>query len=98
MESVDIDTGSGGITLVIPAKLGAEFDVETGSGGIRIDVPHQAFEIERDHVRARIGDGRRSIRIDSGSGGVRLLPRGASGGPGARVGFGVGMSLAPAIE
>jgi len=98
VESVDIDTGSGGVTLVMPAKLGAEFDIETGSGGIHVDVPHQAFEIERDHVRGRIGDGRGSIRIESGSGGVRLLRRGGSGAVGARIGFGAGMFLAPAIE
>ena len=62
----------------MPPGLGAEYDVETGSGGIDIDVPHEALHIDRDHVRGRIGDGRGTIRIDTGSGGVRILAARAS--------------------
>ncbi len=78
IETLVVDSGSGGVTVTFPAKIGAEFDVETGSGSIEVDIPHEAFQIERDHVRGRIGDGHGRIKIDSGSGGVRLLRRSTS--------------------
>ena len=77
--SLLIDTGSGGVTLTVPSGFDAEFDVETGSGGIDIAVPHQVTHSGRDHVRGRFGEGRGRIRIETGSGGVKILPRAASG-------------------
>ncbi|MGH7752117.1 MAG: DUF4097 family beta strand repeat-containing protein [Gemmatimonadales bacterium] len=73
VESLLVDTGSGGVTLRIPQSLGAEIDIETGSGGIDLDFPVQLTRVSRDHVQGKIGDGRGSIRIDTGSGGVRLI-------------------------
>jgi len=75
IETLIADTGSGSVTVSAPANLGAEFDIDTGSGGIDIDFPHQSFSVERDHVSGKIGDGRGRIRIDTGSGGVRLYRR-----------------------
>jgi DUF4097 and DUF4098 domain-containing protein YvlB len=92
---LDADTGSGGVTVTVPAKLGAEFDVETGSGGIEMDVVHEVFEVSSSHVRGRIGDGRGRIRIETGSGGVRMQRRTTTG---ARSHLGVGTLLAPAVE
>jgi len=73
VRSMDIDTGSGGVTITVPQTLGAEADIEVGSGEIDIDVPHEIMgKVSRDHYRCKIGDGQGRIHIDTGSGGVRL--------------------------
>lgn len=70
-----LDTGSGAVTVNVPAALGAEIVVDVGSGGINTDVPIQLLETRRNYLRGRIGDGDGRIRIDTGSGGVRLRAR-----------------------
>jgi len=75
VEKVEVDTGSGGVTMTVPAKLGAEFDLETGSGGIDVDVPHESISVDRDRVRGRLGNGQGRIHVDTGSGGVRMTRR-----------------------
>jgi len=75
IERLVADTGSGGVTVAAPTDLGARFEIDTGSGRIDVDFPHEVYQVERDHVSGKIGDGRGSIRIDTGSGGVRLLKR-----------------------
>jgi lia operon protein LiaG len=72
VDELVIDTGSGSVTLVLPESLGAEVDIETGSGGIDVDFPINTTRWSRDELRGRIGDGQGSIRIDTGSGGVRI--------------------------
>lgn len=69
---VSIDSGSGSVTLGIPESLGAELEAETGSGGVDFDFPVQLLRKSDDFVRAKLGDGRGRISIDSGSGAVRL--------------------------
>ena len=76
VSDLTIDTGSGGVTLAVPADLGAEIEIETGSGGIDLDVPISATEMKRDYLRGVIGDGQGRIRIDTGSGGVRIVRAG----------------------
>jgi lia operon protein LiaG len=73
---LDIDSGSGGVTLLIPATLGAKIDIDAGSGGIDMGVPVTVTRWEKDHVTGTIGDGQGMIRIDAGSGGVHLRKRG----------------------
>jgi len=72
VKSVVIDAGSGSVTLGVPAALGAELDIDTGSGGIETDVPITVSRRSRDHLTGKIGDGSGRIRIDSGSGTVRI--------------------------
>lgn len=72
--SIEIDSGSGGVTLTVPKDLDATFDFEAGSGGIDILVPHDLTERSHDHISGRFGTGRGHIHIDSGSGGVRIVP------------------------
>ena len=67
-----VDTGSGGVTLRLPADLSAELEIETGSGGIEVDFPVMATRRSRDELRGRIGDGDAMIRVDTGSGSVRI--------------------------
>lgn len=76
LEDVDelvVDTGSGGVTIRIPAGLGAEVEVDTGSGGIDLDLEVEVRTIKRNYMRGVLGDGRGSISVDTGSGAVRLI-------------------------
>lgn len=73
VERLDVDTGSGSVTIHAPDDLGGEVDIETGSGGIDLDFAVEVRRVRRDHVTGRLGDGRGRIRIDTGSGSVRLL-------------------------
>lgn len=72
VESVRIESGSGGVTLGIPESLGAAIRIETGSGGIDTDIPVQVRKTERNYLSGTIGDGKGEITIETGSGGVRL--------------------------
>ena len=72
---VDIDSGSGGVTIWIPASFGARVDIDAGSGGINMDVPVQVTRWESDHLIGTIGDGQGTVKIDAGSGGVRFKKR-----------------------
>lgn len=69
------DTGSGSVTLTLPADANADLDIETGSGGISSDFPITAQTFDRRELRGRIGGGGPTIRVSTGSGGVRLLKR-----------------------
>ncbi len=73
IDSFDADTGSGSVTVRAPADLGASIEIETGSGGIDLDFPVEVRSIRRDHVRGSIGDGQGNMRIDTGSGTIRLI-------------------------
>ena len=72
---LDIDSGSGGVTIWIPATLGAKVDIDAGSGGIDMGVPINVTRWESDRVVGTIGDGQGTIRIDAGSGGIRICNR-----------------------
>jgi len=75
VDNLDVDTGSGSVTIHAPADLGGQVELETGSGGIDMDFAVQVSRVRRDHVVGTLGDGRGTIRIDSGSGGIRLIKR-----------------------
>lgn len=70
---LEIDTGSGGVTLRVPESFGARIEVETGSGGIDSEIPIQMRRGGRDRLSGTIGDGDGQIRIETGSGSVRIL-------------------------
>jgi lia operon protein LiaG len=71
--NVDVETGSGDITLRVPPTVGAEVDIETSSGDIETDFEVSVTRHARDHLTGRIGDGRGKIDIETGSGGIKLL-------------------------
>jgi DUF4097 and DUF4098 domain-containing protein YvlB len=73
VDDVQIEAGSGGVTLRLPSALGASLDIETGSGAIDTDFDVKVSRIERRALRGTVGDGRGRIKIESGSGNVRLL-------------------------
>jgi lia operon protein LiaG len=73
---LDVDTGSGSVTVWLPEDVGAEVEIETGGGGIDVvDFPIQLRRVSRDHLEGSLGDGEGRIRIDTGSGRVRIAPR-----------------------
>jgi DUF4097 and DUF4098 domain-containing protein YvlB len=72
VDDLSIDTGSGDVTLYVPRSLGAEISAETGSGGIRSSVPLDILRKERDSLRARLGDGRGRVYLETGSGSIHL--------------------------
>lgn len=69
---VVVDTGSGAVELGVSPEFSARLTVDTGSGRITSDLPVTVQTHERDALRGRIGDGRGSVRVDTGSGDVRL--------------------------
>jgi hypothetical protein len=75
VERLIVDTGSGGVTLTVPDDLGARVEVDSGSGGIDADLPIEIEAVRRTYLRGTIGDGRGSIEIDTGSGGIKILRR-----------------------
>jgi hypothetical protein len=72
VKTLDVDAGSGGVTVALAGAVNAEVDMQTGSGGIESDFPVQVNRMERNRLHGQIGDGTGHIRIHSGSGSVRL--------------------------
>lgn len=69
----DIDTGSGSITMLLPAFASAEVDADTGSGGIHVDLADfKTLYRERDAMRFKVGSGAARVRLDTGSGRIRV--------------------------
>lgn len=73
VQRLDVETGSGGATIRVPATLSAEIEAETGSGGFSTDFEVTTRRFGRNHISGRIGDGKGRITIEAGSGSVRLL-------------------------
>jgi lia operon protein LiaG len=73
--SMLVDTGSGAVTILGPADLGAQVELETGSGSIRSDYTMTLTRKDQGYLRGTIGDGRGRIKVDTGSGGVSLRRR-----------------------
>jgi lia operon protein LiaG len=76
VDHLQADTGSGRFVLHVPESLGAEVTIESGRRGLDVDFPMTITRRNEDYVRGTIGDGKGEIRIDTGSGGVRLRRRG----------------------
>jgi lia operon protein LiaG len=73
VDDLTVDAGSGGVTIKLPASQGAEVNIETGSGGIDSDFAVQTRRVDRTSLHGQIGDGRGRIKIEAGSGRVRLI-------------------------
>ena len=72
VDEMSVDSGSGDVTLRIPESLGARLDVDAGSGGVESEMSIKVTAYESDRLVGTIGDGKGSIRIESGSGTVHL--------------------------
>ena len=72
-QASSIDTGSGGIVMLVPDDLSARFDIDIGSGGIDVDVPiAKTLHKSRGEMRFVVGDGAANVVLDTGSGSVRV--------------------------
>ena len=69
---VIIDTGSGGVRLTVPSTLSARLDLDAGSGGVRCSLPMVVHSRDSGELRGIVGEGRGSIRVETGSGGVTI--------------------------
>ena len=69
-----VDTGSGGVSVVLPR--GAGFDVDLDGGSVSID---DALDFngrrDRDAARGTLGRGGPRVKVDTGSGAIRLRAR-----------------------
>jgi len=75
--NVNVETGSGDITLRVPPTLAAEVDIETSSGEIETDFEVAVTRHARDHMTGRIGEGGGTIDVETGSGSVKLVKKGS---------------------
>lgn len=75
LQEARVSSGSGDVTLRVPANFGATLDVSTGSGEVTSELPLQLSRTDKHHIVGRIGDGRAQLRVSSGSGDVRVVPR-----------------------
>ena len=76
IERLELDTGSGDVTIRAPANIGARVDIETGSGRIGGDLLRGlSRDDEEGRVSGTLGDGRGTITVDAGSGDVTFLRR-----------------------
>lgn len=73
VQVLNVETGSGDVSIVAPSGLGAQLEIETGSGDIESDFPLSVTRSGRHHLIGTIGDGRGRVSVETGSGGVRLL-------------------------
>lgn len=68
-----LHSGDGGITLRLPADLGADLDAHTGDGGIVLDEPITVTgTITASRVRGKLGAGGQPLRVETGDGSIRL--------------------------
>lgn len=73
VQDLSAEAGSGPVTIRVPGSQGGEIDLETGSGSIDTDFSVTMSRLARRHVRGTIGTGDARIRVESGSGSIRLL-------------------------
>lgn len=75
VDELDIDTGSGSVTVRVPDAVGARMVLDTGSGGIDMGLPLEVQQARRNFLQGVLGDGDGTIRIDTGSGNIRIVAR-----------------------
>lgn len=68
-----VNAGSGSVRIRLPADAAFTLDAETGSGGIDIDHPLTVKgKVSKRHLSGDVRGGGHLLRIDTGSGGVRI--------------------------
>lgn len=74
----DLGAGSGGITLTVPAAASFALTAHTSSGDVRVDMPISIEEQTRKFLRARVGDGKAHVNLETRSGNIRIVQGGTS--------------------
>lgn len=68
-----VDAGSGSVRIRLPEDAAFTLDAETGSGGIDIDHPLTVEgKVSKRHLRGDVRGGGHLLRVDTGSGSVRI--------------------------
>jgi DUF4097 and DUF4098 domain-containing protein YvlB len=68
-----LDTGSGSVRVHLPDDASFDLDAESSSGGIDIDHPLTVQgRISKKHITGQVRDGGPLLKIDTGSGGIRI--------------------------
>jgi lia operon protein LiaG len=78
VQVLDVETGSGDVSIVAPPATSARLEIETGSGEIESDFPLEVTRSGRHHLVGTIGDGKARVSVATGSGGVRLMRAGGA--------------------
>jgi hypothetical protein len=69
----DLETGSGGVRISLPADAAFDIEAESNSGGINIEHPLTVQgRISERHITGQVRGGGPLLKIDTGSGGVRV--------------------------
>lgn len=74
----DLGAASGEITLAVPNAASFALTARTGSGDVRADIPISIEEQTRKFLRARVGDGKAHVSVETKSGNIRIVQGGAS--------------------
>ncbi|HUK54523.1 MAG TPA: DUF4097 family beta strand repeat-containing protein [Candidatus Binatia bacterium] len=74
----DLGTSSGRIALTVPSGAGFSLTARTASGNVQAGLPIMIEEQSRRVLRARVGDGRAHVNLQTGSGNIRIQQGGAS--------------------
>ena len=72
---VVIDTGSGEVTLGVPSDANCEVIAEAGSSDVVVEIADvkNMHRDDDDEVEFTLGAGAASVRIETGSGGIRIV-------------------------
>lgn len=76
IQTIEIDSGSGDVSVTIPKRFGARLSVETGSGGIETNLTLETSVRKHDELVGTIGDGKGRLTIETGSGTVSIRQAG----------------------
>jgi hypothetical protein len=74
----DLGTSSGRIELTVPSSAGFSLTARTRSGSVQAQLPIMIEEQSRRLLRARVGDGKAHVNLQTSSGNIRILQGGVS--------------------
>ncbi len=72
----DLGASSGTITLAVPRTAGFALTAHTSSGDVRVEMPISIEEQSRRFLRARVGDGKAHVNVETRSGNIRIVEGG----------------------
>jgi len=74
----DVGTGSGRVSLAVPGTASFALSAQTSSGSVRVDMPITIEEQSRRFLRARVGDGKAHVNVETRSGNIQIVRAGTS--------------------
>ncbi|HUJ40466.1 MAG TPA: DUF4097 family beta strand repeat-containing protein [Candidatus Acidoferrales bacterium] len=74
----DLGTGSGTVSLAVPSSASFALSAHTSSGSVRVDMPITIEEQSRRSLRARVGDGKAHVNVETRSGNIKIVQAGTS--------------------